>query len=385
MIRKIVLMLVLAFSFIFIQTAVFAQDTNEQCAKALYKDIIKEKITSHWFIPPNSSNKSAVISFIVNKDGTISDIKILKSSNDEQFDKSAFDAVCKSVSFKPLVYDDKLDIEFFFSSTYTNLTVNENTNNTANQLFEINGSKLIPVSNRNYTNFNDYATNLQNKINSNWNPISRKEQVDAIISISLDKDGVVENMKVQKSSNKKNFDLEIMDSIMRSAPLGPLPADFQADHKDIQLNFMYKKTKDKNAPKKYVIANIKNQDGYDEYIEQVQEIMSKKLKDKYYFCKKDILLEMNINKDGKLIYVKIKNASPEDDFIKKEFNRKTLLTLQETPFPPLPDKMNVDNITLNYRILTQRKRLFLNFICDYVWNFFRTGLESYCIQTPENI
>lgn len=380
MIRKVILLLILILNFVFIQDTVFAQD------KEFYLSDLQKKVELNWFIPQNSTDKSALANFIVNKSGEISNIEIIRSSGNKEFDESIIRAIYKASPCAPLAKnEDAISIKFFFSPDFINLAVNDGVKSNANQLFGIDGTRIITVSNVNYSDFSNYANHLQDKINSNWNPISGKEQMDAIISVKINKDGTINDMKVQKSSGKKNFDMDILDSVMKSVPLDPLPADLQVDYKDVQLNFMYEKTEDKTAPRKYVVANIKNQDGYDEYIEQVEKIISIKLKDKHYFCKKDILLEMNINKDGKLMYVKIKNASLEDNFIKKEFNRKTLLALNKTSFPPIPEKMNVNDITFNYRILTQRKRLFSNFICDYVWNFFRTGLESFCVQTPENI
>lgn len=378
MVKKIILLFTVVFYAALVKNTAFAQD---QHLKDIYQNNIQKNIEKNWIPPLKADDKSTVVSFVINKNGSVSNIKVIRSSNDTQFDKRAIEAISKVSSFQPLTGNENLlSVKFFFSPAYTSLTVDDSTNNTTNQIFGNNGSKIIPVSNRNYTDFTDYAANLQNKINSNWNPRIQKKQRDAVISIKVDKDGTLEDVKVQKSSGKKNFDQEILDSVMKSVPLDTLPDDLQVEYKNIQLNFIYEKTKDKKTPLKYVVANINNQDGYDEYVEQVEEIISKKLKDKQYFHKKDILLEMNINQDGKLKYVKIKNSSSDD-----EFNRKTLLTLQKTSFPPIPDKMNVSDITLNYRILTQRKRLFINFLCDYVWNFFRTGLESFCVQTSENI
>lgn len=380
MIRRIVLLLVVFLNFVFIQNTVSAQG---KYSEEDYRENLQRKVELNWIVPPKSEDKSAIISFTINKDGTISNVEILRNSGSKEFDENALDAIYKANPFSPLADNENaINVKFFFSPVFTSLTTNfASIDSLINP-----ESNIIKVTNENPNiDLTAYAVNLQDKINSNWNPSKQKKQRNAIISISVDKDGTIENMKIQKSSDKKKFDNEILDSIMNSVPLDPLPDDLKAESKNIQLNFVYEKTKDKNASKKTIVANIKDQDGYDEYVEQVEKIISERLKDKKYFYKKDILLEMNIGKNGKLKYVKIQGQSNKDNFIKKEFNRKTLLTLQKTSFPSIPDEMGVENITLDYRILTQRKRLFRNFICDYVWNFFRTGLESFCVQGPANI
>lgn len=405
MFKKIILLSILVFNFVFIQMSAFA---NESYSQRNYLHTLEQKIESNWINPLKPANKgffafftmnndvpfsnielqrsstdsdfdkSVLVSFTISKGGSFSNVKIQRSSNNEDFDKSALTAVCNTASLGQLPDNlASLDVLCFFSPALTSLSTIDKT-----PLQKNNG--IVNVANIN-SNFDSYEQSLQDKIVSNWNPRSIKKTRNATILVSLNKNGTINDIKIQKSSNKKKFDFEIVDSIMKSVPLGALPANTQSESKNIQLNFFYEKTNDKNAPIKRVVANIKTQDGYDEYIEQVEKIVSKRLKDKKYFCKKDIFLEMNIDKNGKLTYVKVKNASTKDRFIRKEFNRKTLVALQRTSFTPIPDRIGVDNVTINYRILTQRKRLFHNLMTDYLWNFFRTGLESYCVQAPDNI
>lgn len=407
MFKKIILLSVLILNFVFIQNAAFAQ--NQQAQKA-YMDELQKKVESNWlttisseetsilaiFSPNKDTYKSAVISFTVNKNGSVSNVEIVRSSRDELFDKGVITAIYKAIPFATLAEgENSLNVQYFFSPIFTSASVLTDENLSAQSekplILQANtkspkGENIVEVANiKTSLDYTEYANNLQEKINSNWNPKSFKKKRNATVNLNIDKDGTIEDIKIQKSSNKKKFDFEVMNSITKSVPLGTLPTSMESEDKNIQLNFSYEKTKHKNAPKKSVIASINPQNGYDKYIEQVEEIISQRLKDKSYFCKKDIIVEMNIDKTGKLVYAKIKNGSPKDNFIKKEFNRKTLLTLQKTSFPAIPNKIGVNNITINYRILTQRKRLFRNFICDYAWNFFRTGLESYCIQKSDNI
>lgn len=378
MIKKVVLLLGLLLNFVFIQNNVFAQVQNP---KNVYLDNLHTKIVSNWLVPAYSKDKSTVISFTVNNEGTISNVQMERSSGDDDFDQSAVAAIYKSDSFGPFVYSgNMLNLQFFFSPVFTDVIEV----GAISQLFDPSNPRVINIADK-YINFDDYAENLQNKITPNWNPKSLKSHRSALISVKVDKDGTLDSMEVLKSSNKKKFDYEVLDSVMRSVPLDPLPDNLQADYKNILLNFSYQRTRDENVPKKRIIANINGQEGYDKYIENVDKVIAAKIKDKKYFCKKDVMLEMNIEKDGKLKYVKIKNPTKHLDFNKRDFNRKLLVSMQKTSFPPIPDEMGTNNITLDCRILTQRKRKFINLISDYIGNLFRTGLESFSVQTPENI
>lgn len=405
MFRGIILLLMLILNFVFIQNAVFAQDTY---AQKVYLDELQQKIGSNWINPINKSSnslfdfftikkdapfssiefqrkefhndfdKSVLISFTINQDGSFSNIAIQRSSDNIDFDNSVVKSIYKTNPIGPLTDNQiSLNVLYFFSPTFTNIsTVGNNPLNTSNNI--VNVANLTP-------DLSCYTQDLQNKLLSNWHPKSFKKKRNATILVSVYKDGTIKDIKIQKSSCKKNFDFEITDAIMKSVPLAPLPARIQSEYKDIQLSFSYEKSQDKNNPQKQVIAIMNPQDGYDEYVDQVGKIISQRLKEKKYFCKKDINLEMNLNKDGKLTYVKVKNESKKGNFIRNDFNRKTLITLQQTAFTPIPYTMGVDNITLDYRLLTQRKRFFRSLLTDYVWNFFRTGLETFCVQTTENI
>lgn len=379
MVKKIVLLFALILYFVLGENVVFAQN---QDVKDDYLNKIQNQIETNWLTPLYSKDQSSVVSFVINRDGSISNVALVRSSNDDNFDKSTLDAIYKSSPLEPLTGSNyALSVQYFFSPVFTSVT----NFNSGTQLINPQSAFVNIANTTPSVDFSTYLTDLQNKINSNWNPRSLKKHRNATILVSVDKDGTVENIKIQKSSNKKKFDNEITDSVMKSFPLEPLPLGLQSKCKNIQIDLIYEKTDDKNNPKTEVIAHVKNQDGYEKYIKQVDTILAEKLKDKKYFCKKDIVMEINIDKNGKLTYIKLKNPSIKDKFIRKEFNRKTLLLLEQTSFPPIPNEMGLSDITLNYRILTQRERLFSNLIRDYILNVFRTGLKSYCIQDPCDI
>lgn len=380
MTKKIALLFMLILNIVFVQNTAMAKS---DCVKDFYINNVQKKIEANWIIPNYSQRKSAAISITLDKDGFINDVSILRSSKDDVFDKSAVDAIYKSRSFGPLTNtQNSLKLQLFLSPVFTSLDVIDDTN----KLPAPKNSNIVNVSNTaTVPDFSTYTNNLQDKILSNWSPKSFRKYRNAIFSIKVDKDGTLKDIKIQKSSNKKKFDYEIVDAITKSIPFGAFPKSVNDDYKNIQIKFTYEKTEDKNAPKKTVSVGITNQDGFDKYIENVEDIVSANLAYRRYYCKKDILLEMNIDKTGKLTYVKLKNPTQKTKFIRKEFNRKTLFTLNNVSFPAFPTELKADNITIDYRVLTQRRRFFRDFIFDYAWQGFRTRLQTFYVQPTNSL
>lgn len=371
MTKKIVLFFILILSFIYMQGIALADNVFNQNN---YEEYLKQTITDNWFKPENSEDKSAVITFTVKQDGSLSNISFIKSSNDNVFDKSIILAVNKSQPFTEI--PTQLNVKMLFSNDFRTIT------STSQNIY--NSKNIINVSNKIYakdTSF--YTDNLAKKISTNWKPKHKIKAREAVFLISVGKDGAIQKIKMQKSSYKKSFDNEIIDSILKSAPFGRLPGEVKANHKDIQLSFNCRK-KHKTVVET-VTANMLPQDNLDEYMEQVEQIVSDKFNSKCYFCKKDFIVTMNIEKTGTLKYAKLKHPDAKAKFIRKECQRKTLLTLYKTPFPPIPEEVGSDNVTADFRIVSHRERFFKNFLCDYLFHFFRTSLNPYYIHPSENI
>lgn len=373
MAKKIFLIFILFLSFIYVQNKTFASDSFNQTE---YENYMKKEISTKWLIPLDSSNKSAVVSFVVSKTGELSNISILRSSNDTAFDESVLKIFSKIQKFKALPEATTLNVKLFIAPVLISLNAEKQGNDAG----------IINVSNiNNIDDLSSYKANLAKQLSENWNPRTLKKQRDAVFLISLQHDGTIKNIIPQKSSNKKKFDNEIIDTILRTAPLDPLPDQIQAEQRNMQITFKYKKDFRKK-PDKQVNVNMLYQDDLDQYIKNVQNIVYKNLNSNHsYFCKKDFVVTMNIDKLGNLKYVTLKYPGTKDGFIRKECKRKTLLTLYKTSYPPIPDKLGVDNINVDVRVITQRGRLFKDLWVHYLFNGFRTHLKPYCVYPSENI
>ena len=89
-------------------------------ATGTYMSTIQRKIKRSWFPPRddirNGEKRSVVVRFDVHKDGSISNLRLHKSSGQVDFDKSGLDAVLKSCPFEvlPEGAPDPVQIEFQF-------------------------------------------------------------------------------------------------------------------------------------------------------------------------------------------------------------------------------------------------------------------------------
>lgn len=102
------------------KAAVSNFETKKTDSLGLFRDYMpkmQNKIKSNWNPPKNKTSSSITLGFEIKKDGSLGEIKIQKSSGDEQADKMAIEALKKSVPFEPLpegFEGDKIDVQFTF-------------------------------------------------------------------------------------------------------------------------------------------------------------------------------------------------------------------------------------------------------------------------------
>ncbi len=360
MLKKILLLTAIAFTFI--QNNAFAQ---EEYMQKFYVNAIKDKIESNWLRPENINGKSAVLAFTVNTDGAIANASILRSSGNDNFDKSALRALYKAVPFDLATkYNKPISIELYISPLLS----------IANSVGEENDSNIVNVANTNpYIDFSQYTADFEKKLNSNWQPKASPKERTAIVSVNIGKDGSLGDFRIVKTSRSKKFDTDILYTISDSVPYDSFPDSINADNTDIQVVFTKTKTE------QTVKASVVNVKGYDKYIAQVEKILADALKNKRYYFHKDLIVELKINKVGKLKYVRM--LSPSTD---KNFNRKILAIVQKTEFPPVPETIPFEDVTLKYQIVTQKEYNLRYFVIEYLMNFARVELKPFGLKEELN-
>lgn len=366
MIKKIMLSVLLIFSFVLMQSPSISQ---ERYIKTFYMSAIKKTVEQNWILPINNKGKSTIVSFTVLDDGNVEDVEILRSSEDAEFDASVVSSIYKSAPFHySSNLDEPITVSLFFSPIFTEIS--EITNNSPLESNIVNVASISP-----YIHFSDYTDRLQNKINDNWQPKTRAKKRMAIASVNIANDGSLNNFYMVKSSRNKKFDKNILDTIAKTVPMDAFPDGINAPDTDIQLIFNYSKSdsKDKNAYNgHYVLANVMNVKGYDKYTKLAERVLADNFRNQRYFCYKDLIVEMAINKVGKLKYVKVKKSSGN-----KNFDRKMLAIIQKTSFPPIPETIPFNDVILNYEIVTQRSSCFTDVLYDYLIHGGKKGLKSF--------
>lgn len=338
--KKLFLLLMLIFNIVITQSSASA---DEQFKTDFFVNAVKDKIELNWVKPYENPYLSTIVSFNINSDGTVSPVSILRSSENSQYDDSVVQAVYKAAPFESAsVLKKPMTLKIFLSPSY--IVANSVKNKTSYD-------KIVNVSNKNdYIDFSQYLENLQNKINTNWTPKSFSKERNNIVSIKIDKDGALSNSHVLEPSNDIHFDSSTLDAIAKSVPMDAFPHNITAPTTNVQLNFNYKKSKDKNGKEiatQYVKASVLMEEGSDKYTSMVETVLKENLNNKNTIFEKRLVFEAQINSLGKLKYVKI--VEPSDS---KMFNRSIYKVLTQSSFPQFPETINSDSITLKYELIT---------------------------------
>ena len=83
-----------------------------------YMKAIERRIKSNWHPPFSKQSKDVVVLFTVNKNGTIKNIKVSKSSGDTLMDQAAIKAVNNSAPFPFSFPGNEPDTDIEFTLNY---------------------------------------------------------------------------------------------------------------------------------------------------------------------------------------------------------------------------------------------------------------------------
>lgn len=340
--KKLFLLLMVIFTTTATQNFASAKEnyTDEYVVNA-----IKNKVEMNWVRDITKPEKSTVVSFTVNTDGSISPVATIRSSDDEAFDESVVKAVYKSVPFEySSVINKPIAMQIFFSPPF--LVANEIKT-------EPLSNNIVDVANKTRTiDFTDYLINLQTRVNDEWRPKSFAKERESTAIIKIDKDGSLSNPAILEPSHDVNFDRSALEAIAKLGPLDAFPANIKAPSTNVQLVFHYAKPRKKGATPQvqYVSARVLNVEGYDKYTDLVEQVLKNNLRGKNTILERRLVFEAEINRVGKLKYVKILQHSNS-----KMFNRAVYKVLQNSSFPQFPETITSDSITLKYGLITGEK------------------------------
>lgn len=173
-----------------------------------------DKNLPHDENPPTGKMKIRVK---ILKNGTLSDIKIVESSYNKEYENKIIKVLeatqgelLMESGFKPV------EISLLFA-TY---------------------EKKKP-SNVVEPDFGPYMRELQRRIRANWNPPVDYRTKRVTVLFKVEKSGRLASCSVFQSSGNKAADKAAVDAISNTAPFRPLPQEFSGKSIDIQFTFDY--------------------------------------------------------------------------------------------------------------------------------------------------
>ncbi len=91
-----------------------------------------------------------------------------------------------------------------------------------------------------------YVEIIRNRISSNWITGTLKERFEegtvAVLSFRIERDGRVKDVKVEKSSTIRAFDISALRAIYNSSPFPPLPLSYPDDYLIVVIQFKLGRT-----------------------------------------------------------------------------------------------------------------------------------------------
>lgn len=350
--KKFFLLAALIFSFILSQNLVMA---GAQPIDYLYIGRLQKKIELNWIIPEEKNSKSAVFEFTINRAGEIVDACMMRSSGDENFDKSALTAIYKIVPFEPFPDDfdfDVLTFDYFFNSKISIM------NYVGDEYLDPNSQNAQSTNAKSEDlNFDTYMRNFQKRIKSNWTQSVYQSDKASVAMITLNKNGEISNVQLVRSSGDNNFDNEILAAINASAPFDTLSGEINEDSIQLQLSFFYNALRSYAGNQYKISCSRVTPDShliytYESYKSQIESILASNLPILSYFKQRDILLRLVIDKTGKLVSINVEKSSGNE-----KFDKKILSSIQTCSFPPISKSLNRDSITFNYSIKTKKNKI----------------------------
>lgn len=165
--------------------------------------------------PPTGQMK---VNVKILKNGTLSDIKVVESSYNKEYENKIIKAVettqgepLRESGFKPV------EIGLLFATQ----------------------EKQKLQSNFVEPDFGPYMRELQKRIKANWNPPVDYRTKRVTVLFKVEKSGRLASCSVFQSSGNKDADKAAVDAIYKTAPFRPLPSEYSGKSVDIQFTFDY--------------------------------------------------------------------------------------------------------------------------------------------------
>lgn len=345
-----------------------------QAVDELYTDRLLKRVLLNWMTKKDDGTKSSIIELTINKEGGIICVKTIKSSGDKNFDDNAVVSLYKTAPFEylPQDADDTVSFDFLFNSKTPLVSkvdvITDQNYSDCNQQTVING-----------TDYSFYLYNLQKEIESFWSPSLSTQNRALITTFSVNNDGSINHLSVIRSSGDQTFDTDALNAIKSAIPFDVLPEGTNKKPVQIQFGFFYNSLRSRQQNNQYSTnCFLMDSDSilvkdYENYKSQITYVLDGHLPQNRYGIKKDILLNVLVNKKGEILEVNVTKSSGS-----KSFDKYIVSSLKKCSLPPIPDSMNTDIFSFGYSIKTQKNAFKTDFFESIGW-LWEKKLKDQCI------
>lgn len=185
-------------------------------------------LKSNWKYENTNSALTAKFAFLIDKNANISNILLIKTSGNKQYDTDCLEVLKKS---SPISVQG-LDI----SNDYVSMVLSFNN---GDKTVSIDDMASVMKPNKGEPDFGTYMKRLQKKIKSNWSPPKGKESNKIVLKFTVLRDGNLSEIKVIKTSNDRSTNGAAIRALVMSAPFEPLPKEYKGKSVDIEFTFDY--------------------------------------------------------------------------------------------------------------------------------------------------
>lgn len=195
------------------------------------------------------------------------------------------------------------------------------------------------------TSLDSYYSKIKEQIESVSGQISTKdlkEQVIVSVSFQVKKDGVIQNLKILKSSGIKELDESVLNTLKKIAPFPLIPGKVDI----LNINYDFRLTPPVVIREQPVQVKEINKEKYNAYYQKVKEKISSNWKrpDVKLNNPTKVTVGFEIANDGSVKNLKIIEYSDSP-----AIDANGIKAINDSvPFLPIPDDIGISSIPINY-------------------------------------
>ncbi len=207
-----------------------------------YMNDLKRRLKRAWFPPERQTDARVYVVFKVHEDGSMSDLRVEKSSGIALADQCAQKAVENASPFRPLPSDvssESVDIHITFDRDLYEFNPNRSLPTSGSPSPAIAPTVASVSSEFRFAPDNPYMLDVSRRIKRAWFPPRGNENHLITVSFRVRNNGEMTDLRIQKSSGIPIADQAALKAVSNASPFRPLPPgcpesvpiDFRFDYK----------------------------------------------------------------------------------------------------------------------------------------------------------